>query len=107
MDHGYLFDGPNWEFRDAPLFGLFFRPIVYERVRGLADFAPWIERIQNFPEEILDRVLREVPAAWLPGDERDELHRLLEKLLHRRNRLEELIEACARGRVNPFPSWQQ
>ncbi len=107
MDHGYLFDGPNWEFRDAPLFGLFFRPIVYERVRGLADFAPWIERIQNFPEEIMDRVLREVPDSWLPGDERDELSRVLEKLLHRRNRLEELIEACTRGRVNPFPSWQQ
>jgi hypothetical protein len=106
MDHGYLFDGPNWEFRDAPLFGLFFRPIVYERVRGLNDFAPWLERIQNFPEEIMDRVLREVPDAWLPGAERDELTKLLETLLRRRKRVAEFIEGCTRGRVNPFPAWQ-
>ena len=107
MDHGYLFDGPNWEFRDAALFGLFFRPIVYERVRGLADFAPWIERIRNFPEEIMDRVLREIPDSWLPGDERDQLSRLLETLLRRRKRLESLIEGCTSGRVNPFPNWRE
>lgn len=106
MDHGYLFDGPNWEFRDAPLFGLFFRPIVYERVRGLDDFAPWLERIRHFPEEVLDRALREVPECWLPGDERDKLSRLLETLYRRRARVEELIESCTRGRVNPFPGWQ-
>ncbi len=106
MDHGYLFDGPNWEFRDAPLFGLFFRPIVYEKVRGLDDFSPWLERIQNFPEEIMDRVLREVPESWLPGDERDQLTRLLETLLKRRKRVPQFIEDCTRGRVNPFPAWQ-
>lgn len=105
MDHGYLFDGPNWEFRDAPLFGLFFRPIVYERVRGLNDFSPWLERIENFPDEIMDRVLREVPEPWLPGDERDQLARLLETLLRRRKRVSQLIEDCTRGRVNPFPAW--
>ncbi|MBI2687687.1 MAG: hypothetical protein HYX27_15355 [Acidobacteria bacterium] len=107
MDHGYLFDGPNWEFRDAPLFGLFFRPIVYRNVRGLQDFAPWIERIRNFPEELMDRALREVPEAWLPGDDRAELTRLLEILLRRRKRIEGLIEDCTRGRVNPFPNWKQ
>jgi len=106
MDHGYLFDGPNWEFRDAPLFGMFFRPIVYEGVRGLNDFAPWLERILHFPEEVMDRVMREVPEAWLPGDERDQLSRLLENLLRRRKRVEELIEACTRARVNLFPRWQ-
>jgi len=107
MDHGYLFDGPNWEFRDAPLFGLFFRPIVYEQVRGMADFAPWVERIQNFPEEVVDRALREIPESWLPGDERDQLTSLLENLLRRRKRVESLIEGCTGGRINPFPNWKQ
>lgn len=106
MDHGYLFDGPNWEFRDAPLFGLFFRQVVYERVRGLADFEPWVERIRAFPEQLMDRILREVPESWLPGDDRDELEKLLEALLRRRKRVPELIENCTRGRVNPFPNWQ-
>lgn len=107
MDHGYLFDGPNWEFRDAPLFGLFFRPIVYESVRGLADFEPWLDRIRHFPEELMDRVLRETPDHWLPGNDRDELTRLLETLLKRRKRVEDLIVNCTQGRTNPFPRWQE
>ncbi len=106
MDHGYLFDGPNWEFRDAPMFGLFFRPIVYQSVRGLSDFDPWLERIRHFPEELMDRILRETPPSWLPGDDRDQLTRLLESLLRRRSRVADLIESCTRGRVNPFPNWQ-
>ena len=42
-----------------------------------------IERL-NVAHEIMDRVLREVPESWLPGDERDQLARLLETLLKRR-----------------------
>lgn len=107
MDHGYLFDGPNWEFRDAPMFGLYFRPAVYEKVGGLADFEPWLTRIENFPEEILDRALRETPEIWLPDGDRDQLERLFEVLLRRRKRVPELIEACLQGRANPFPNWRQ
>lgn len=107
IDHGYLFDGPNWEFRDSALSGLFFRPAVYESVQGVADFSPWMERIAHFPEEVLDRALREIPPAWLPGDDRDQLIRLLEALLRRRKRVGELIEDCMNGRINPFPRWRR
>ncbi len=106
MDHGYLFDGPNWEFRDAPMFGLFFRQLVYESVRGLDDFSPWLDRIREFPTDLMDRILREMPASWLPGEDRTALERLLETLLRRRRRVPELIEDCTRGRVNPFPNWR-
>ena len=34
MDHGYVFDGPHWKFPDSPLQGLYFRPSVYQKVRG-------------------------------------------------------------------------
>src|SRR5579871_6433237 len=34
MDHGYVFGGPNWEFSDSPLQGLYFRPLVYRPVRS-------------------------------------------------------------------------
>ena len=34
MDHGYIFNGPHWDFADSPLQGLYFRPMVYETVRG-------------------------------------------------------------------------
>lgn len=104
MDHGYLFDGPNWEFHDSPLFGLFFRPMVYAGVRGLAAFEPWLERIRNTPASVFDRILRETPEPWLDG-ERAELERLMEGLYRRRGRVGELLEDCRRGRVNPFPAW--
>ena len=45
IDHGYVFDGPNWSFVDAPLAGLYHRPSVYETVRTLEDFQPWLDRI--------------------------------------------------------------
>ncbi|MBM3784379.1 MAG: hypothetical protein FJW30_08450 [Acidobacteria bacterium] len=104
MDHGYIFDGPNWAFHDSPLFGLFFRPLVYAKVRGVDDFAPWLARIESAPESLFDRILRETPGQWLE-DDRPELERLLEGLLRRRKRVADLVAGCTKGRVNPFPSW--
>src|SRR5271168_2119216 len=54
VDHGYVFDGPHWKFPDSPLQGLYFRPSVYERVRGWDDFQPWLDRVVYFPEEVID-----------------------------------------------------
>lgn len=106
IDHGYLFDGPNWGFPDAPLFGLYFRPSVYRGITGVADFEPWLSRIAAFPESVLDRALASVPAAWLPGDDAARLSGLLEQLLRRRKQVARLIEDCTRARVNPFPDWK-
>ncbi|MBM3769363.1 MAG: hypothetical protein FJW32_28630 [Acidobacteria bacterium] len=105
MDHGFLFDGPNWAFHDSPLFGLFFRPQVYARVRGVGDFAPWLERIESVPAELMDRILRQTPETWLPGDDRDALEKLLEGLMRRRKRVPDLVAECTTGRANPFPAW--
>ncbi len=105
MDHGFVFDGPNWEFHDSPLFGLFFRPQVYARVRGVNDFSRWLERIEGATPELMDRILRETPEPWLPGDDRAGLEKLLEGLLRRRKRVPDLVTECTTGRVNPFPSW--
>jgi hypothetical protein len=104
MDNGYVFEGPHWRLTDSPIQGLYFRPLVYRSVRGFADFEPWLERIRNFPEEVVDQVWKEIPAAWL-GDEREELARLLERLLARRKRVPELIENCRQARTDPFPAW--
>jgi len=106
IDHGYAFNGPHWEFVDSPLTGLFHRPIVYQSVRSWRDFEPWLERIRYFPDAELDRALRSVPPRWLNGD-RDELERLLLQLQARRARTPELIRDCTRGRVNPFPNWDE
>ncbi len=105
IDHGYLFDGPHWQFIDSPVQGLYFRPLVYESVRSLDDFQPWLDQVRHFPEEVMDEALRQIPRCWLQGDE-DAFQCLLERLLERRKRVPQLVEQCRKGRVNPFPNWR-
>jgi len=105
IDHGFAFNGPFWDFPDAPLHGLYHRPLVYEHVRGWADFQPWLDQVVHFPEEVMDRAARRIPREWL-ADEEDPLERLLRQLLKRRRRLEELISDCRRARPELFPHWR-
>jgi hypothetical protein len=105
LDHGYIFDGPHWKFPDSPLQGLYFRPQVYQNVRGFADFDPWLDRLVYFPEEIVDSAQKQIPPAWMDQDAAD-LQSLLEQLMARRRRIPDLIRDSRRGRVNPFPEWK-
>jgi hypothetical protein len=105
IDHGYAFNGPHWNFPDSPVQGLYTRPLVYETVRSLEDFQPWLDQAIHFPEEIIDRAWKRIPADWIAGEE-EALERLLDELLKRRPRLPELISACRSARRNPFPNWQ-
>lgn len=104
MDNGYLFGGPNWTFADSPLQGIYFRRSVYSSVRSLDDFEPWLERIRNFPEEIVDDALKRIPLEWTEGD-RDELENLMHRLMLRRKRVPELIRAAALSSARPFVNW--
>jgi hypothetical protein len=105
MDHGYVFDGPHWTFNDSPLQGLYFRPSVYRKVRSFDDFQPWLDRITHFPEEVVDDAQKQLPPAWIEGDE-STLDGLLTKLMGRRKRIRDLIRDSRHGRVNPFPEWK-
>jgi hypothetical protein len=104
IDHGFAFNGPGWDFGDSPLHGLYARHSVYDSVRSLDDFQPWLGQVMHFPEEVIDQAWKRVPSDWIAGDE-DVLERLLEHLYERRARVPELIEACRGGRVNPFRNW--
>jgi hypothetical protein len=105
IDNGFAFNGPNWDFPDSPLQGLYARRLVYDAVRSLADFRPWLDLVEHFPEEVLDRAWKSVPPEWLEGEE-DALEEMLERLLARTKRVPELIEACRAARSNPFPNWK-
>jgi hypothetical protein len=106
VDNGYVFEGPHWRLGESAIQGLYFRPLVYRTVRGLAEFEPWLGRIRSFPEEVVDQAVKHIPPDWLEGDE-DELERLLERLMRRRARVPDLIEQCCSGPSNPFPGWQR
>ena len=69
IDHGFAFDGPNWDFPDSPLQGLYPRRIVYQGVRSLDDFQPWLDLVLHFPEEVIDQAWKRIPPEWLEGDE--------------------------------------
>jgi hypothetical protein len=105
MDHGYVFDGPHWKFPDSPLQGLYFRPNVYRRVRGLEDFEPWLDRVVYFPDEVVDQAQKQLPPEWVAEDAAS-LQTMLEKLMSRRRRVPDLIRDSRHGRVNPFPEWK-
>jgi hypothetical protein len=104
IDHGFAFNGPHWDFGDSAVTGLYPRRIVYNSVRSLADFEPWTDRIMNFPSEVFDKALRQIPPQWLEDDE-NQLDRLLESLLRRRKRIPELLDGCRKAPGNPFPHW--
>jgi hypothetical protein len=104
IDHGFAFNGPGWDFGDSPIQGIYARHSVYDSVRSLEDFQPWLGQVMHFPEEVIDQAWKRVPSDWIAGDE-DALERLLERLYERRARMPELIGACRANRVNPFRNW--
>jgi len=105
IDHGFVFNGPHWDFTDSPLQGLYPRHQVYEPVRSLDDFQPWLDRVVHFPEEVVDQAFRQVPPEWVEGEE-DHFEQLLEKLLRRRARVPDLIADSRQARSGPFANWR-
>jgi hypothetical protein len=104
IDHGYAFNGPNWDFPESAVQGLYARKLVYEAVRSLDDLQPWLDQVVHFPEEVIDQAWKSIPADWIEGEE-DALDRLLEQFFERRARVPALIESCRHSRINPFPNW--
>jgi hypothetical protein len=104
IDHGFSFNGPHWDFPESAVQGLYARRLVYDSVRSLDDFHPWLDQVVHFPEEVLDRAWKQIPPEWIEGEE-DALERMLEQLFERRKRVPELLEACRSARHMPFSNW--
>jgi hypothetical protein len=105
IDHGFAFNGPHWEFQDSHLQGLYFRTTVYDEVRSLDSFQPWLSMVENFPLEAIDSAWKEIPRDWLAEDE-GALEVLLETLVKRRSRVATLLEELHRKRANAFANWR-
>jgi hypothetical protein len=105
IDHGFAFNGPHWQFPDSPLQGVYFRTAVYDEVRSLDSFQPWLDMVENFPVEVIDSAWKQIPRDWLDGDERA-LEGMLETLLKRRSRVAQLIEEVRKKRSGAFANWR-
>jgi len=48
IDHGFIFNGPHWNFVESAVQGVYPRRSVYESVVGLESFEPWLTRVREF-----------------------------------------------------------
>jgi hypothetical protein len=104
IDFGYCFHAGEWKFEDAPLRGVYYRNDVYQAIAGWESFEPWLTRMETMPAETIWEAASEVPPEWYGGDV-GEIEALVEKLLARRSRIRELIEAFGKSDRKPFPKW--
>ena len=105
IDQGFCFNAGEWNFPDAPLRGLYARNRVYQGVRGMEAFEPWLARVrEQINERVLDEISSIIPPEWY-ADDRDSLMRLLEQLHRRRQRIPDLILEAKRSSRQPFPNW--
>jgi hypothetical protein len=104
IDFGYCFHAGEWRFEDAPLRGVYPRNSVYQRVKAWNAFEPWLSSMERMPAETVWAAASEIPPEWYGGD-LGEMEALVEKLLARRSRIRELIEAFGNSDRKPFPYW--
>jgi hypothetical protein len=104
IDFGYCFHAGDWRFEDTPLRGVYPRNDVYREITGWESFEPWLTRLETMAAETVWAAANEIPPQWYGGD-LGEMEALVEKLLARRSRIRELIEAFGKSDRQPFPKW--
>lgn len=106
IDFGYCFHAGEWRFEDLPLRGVYYRNLVYKEITGWKSFEKWLPKIENLSKDVIVAAAREVPYDWYGHDE-PAMEALVEKLLARRGKVRELIEAFGSSDRKPFPNWGQ
>jgi hypothetical protein len=100
IDHGGIFQGRDWAFRDSPVQGVYARRAVYGTNVSIRDFEPWLDAISDFGLGDLEEAFSRLPSEWI-GTDGTELRRVLNTLYARRGqtrgRLAESID-CFWGR---------
>jgi hypothetical protein len=104
IDFGYCFHAGEWRFEDVPLRGVYYRNLVYREIKGWESFEPWLSRIEKLADDLVWAAANEIPPEWYGGN-LSEMESLVEKLLARRGKIRELIEAFGNSDRQPFPNW--
>jgi hypothetical protein len=104
IDQGFCFNDGDWTFPDSPLRGIYPRRLVYEQVRGLESFEPFLSRIENLTIRELEQCAQGIPTQWCEPDPA-QLGRLMEVLYARRRTLRQAIIDAKNSSLHPFPNW--
>jgi len=105
IDQGFCFNDGDWSFPDSPIRGLYPRRLVYEKVRGMESFEPYLSRVENMSTEELEECTKGIPMNWCEPDPGG-LERLREALYARRRRVRQAIIDAKNSSLDPFPNWQ-
>lgn len=106
IDHGFCFNACEWDFPDGALRGIYARHRVYEAVRGIESFEPWLTRVETrMDESIIGEMAGDIPPEWY-GFDSEALDRLLKRLSRRRAIVRELILQAWKSSAQPFPNWK-
>jgi hypothetical protein len=103
IDQGFCFNDGEWNFPDSPIRAVYPRRLVYESVRGLQSFEPFLSRIENLEAQQLERCAREIPPQWCGED--SQLPQLAERLHERRRCLRQALIDAKNCSLQPFPNW--
>jgi hypothetical protein len=107
IDQGFCFNAGEWNFPDTPRKSMYLRKAVYEQVRGIESFRPWLDRLES--EKVaraLVGIAKTIPPEWYEFDCKS-IDRLLEQLDCRRNRVRELLCLARRSSPHFFPNWTE
>ena len=99
IDHGMCLGGGTWKLFDSPLTGIYCQPALYRSVTSVYGFEPWLKRLSSIGEEQFNGWIDAMPGEWLIG-ERLGLQNLVARLLRRKRRIPELVQAA----LNALPS---
>lgn len=105
IDHGFCFNDGEWNFPDSPIRSLYPRRLVYEKVRGLRSFEPFLSGIENVQPNHIEACVSDIPAEWC-GDDPGQLTRLAERLYARRRLVRQAIVDAKNCELRPFPNWK-
>jgi len=105
IDQGFCFNDGDWTFPDSPIRGIYPRRLVYENVRGMESFEPFLSRIENLTTGELEECTGEIPTKWCEPDP-GQLARLMEVLYARRRTLRQAVIDAKNSSLDPFPNWR-
>ncbi len=107
IDQGFCFNGGGWNFPDKPRRSLYARNVVYQQVRGIESFEPWLAKLESeIGVQVLLDIAETIPPEWYEFDS-EALRRLLEQLDCRRGRVRELLFSARRSSPSTFPNWAE
>ncbi len=104
IDQGFCFNDGDWGFPDGPARSFFPRRLVYEGVRGLESFEPFLSRIEALDRGQLEACAEAIPREWCRSDLQD-LFRLVEPLFLRRVKVRQFVIDAKNSELRPFPNW--